>query len=149
MVDEGPGWNGLGDPLGRWLRPGPPRVVASVLLLVAVVLALAGSWLGVLQSGALRSGASPVLLFGLPVLTGAVTGVAVAAFVLTGSAAARVLGALTAVGSLVALLLPAVLYGAPFGVATLVYPVVAAVHVATVVALAVPLAPRGATRPPA
>lgn len=132
---------GLPAPLGRWLRPGPPRRVAAVLLLVALVFSFVGTGFGVAQTGVWSQGASMLALFVLPAFANAAGGLALAAFVLTGSLASRVLGSLVALGSLLVLVGPALFGGLPLSPLLVVYGAVAAVHVGTVVALAVPARP--------
>lgn len=128
--------------LRRWLEPGPPRVVAAVLLLVAMVVGFVATGFGAVQVSAYSGTSSALLLTVLPAVTSLASSLAVAAFVLLGSPAARVLGSLVATGGLAMLVLPALLSGLPGGAAVVVYGAVAAVHVGTVVALAVPLGPR-------
>lgn len=152
-TDDDPPADDSRRPLGRRLRPGPPRTLAAALLVLGAVASVA-AW-GVLAEflGADRAGTVQLLLYMLQPLVAAVPVVAVAAFVLTGSAASRALGGLTAVAGLLLPFLPVAsilrtlsLDGSDWselpGLWMVPFAAVVVFYVAAVVALAVPASSR-------
>lgn len=126
--------------LKRWLRPGQPRPRAGVLMLLALAASFTVSGSNQLLVAAPLEGAGQLLRL-LPSLGGAAGGLALAAFVLAGSPASRVLGSLVAVGALAQVAIPLALYWATLastGIALAAYLTAALLNLAVIVALTVP-----------
>ena len=84
-----------------------------------------------------------MLLFVLPALANGAAVLAVAAFVLTGSQAARVLGSLVALGSFLQLVGPAVVGGLPTGMLLVLNGGLSVLYLGTALALLLPARGRG------
>ncbi|MFC3687922.1 hypothetical protein [Aquipuribacter hungaricus] len=137
---------------GGWFTPGRPRSVAAALALVAAAVAVLSAAALAELFGVYRGGRMQVVLFWVPMLGVAVAWAALGGLLLTGSRAARVLGGVVVLALSVQTIVPwlGVMWMERVTdqtVLVLVLPVaaVALLHLAVVVALAVPLPARRTT----
>lgn len=144
-TNDGDDWEvgarSAGGRLKRWLRPSQPRPKAAILMLLALAtsFAVSGS-IPPLGTDPLE-GAGQVLVRLLPFLGSTAGALAIAAFVLAGSPASRVLGGLIAVGALAQVIFPLALYWttlASTGVSLFLHIAAILFNLAVVVALTVP-----------
>ncbi len=128
----------------EWLRPGRRRVWSAALVVAASVVSFVVSAVALGEFHLIVSGYETRLaLYLVPVLTRGLLVLALAAFLLAGSRAARVLAAGVAVAGLLELVLPLWVFGTPMGSLGLLlvpYAAAALLYVATLVALVVPRA---------